>query len=235
MLKILAVPEATEILRRKSEAVEKIDAEAAAFLTELGETLKSQKNPAGVGLSAIQVGRPIRAFATLLPDTKDTEPKGPTLPRQGRTLSKKPQLTFYINPEITGHSDEMTLGYDLVPTRLPRPDQRSGLAMTAPHQRINASTHQPFLEGCLSIPRIYGAVLRYPWIKASAAVFSETDLRSPLALSPHPLALTLDALASRVFQHEIDHLNGVLFTDHVLAQGNQLYREEGKELVEMAM
>lgn len=59
--------------------------------------------------------------------------------------------------------------------------------------------------------------------------------RSPSSFFLLPSSFTLDGLAARVFQHEIDHLNGILFTDHVLAQGNQIYREEGKELVEMAM
>jgi len=221
------VPEETAVLRTKSSPIEKIDAEVAAFLKELGETLKGQKDPAGVGLSAIQVGRPIRVFAMLLPEQGNNEQKTMSNEEKAKSKKQKAKIVFYVNPEIVGHAKEMTLGYDLV--------KSEKLKVKSQNQRINASTHQPFLEGCLSIPRIYGAVLRYPWIKASAAVFSETDLGSPLALSPHPLALTLDGLAARVFQHEVDHLNGILFTDHVLAQGNQLYRETGRELVEMAM
>ena len=69
-MRILTVPEETAVLRTKSSPIEKIDAEVAAFLKELGETLKGQKDPAGVGLSAIQVGRQIRAFAMLLPEQR---------------------------------------------------------------------------------------------------------------------------------------------------------------------
>ena len=216
------MPEETAVLRTKSSPIEKIDAEVAAFLKELGETLKGQKDPAGVGLSAVQVGRPIRVFAMLLPEQGNNEQKTMSNEEKAKSKKQKAKIVFYVNPEIVGHAKEMTLGEEL--SQGPR----------AKGQGLKEN-HQPFLEGCLSIPRIYGAVLRYPWIKASAAVFSETDLGSPLALSPHPLALTLDGLASRVFQHELDHLNGILFTDHVLAQGNQLYRETGRELVEMAM
>jgi peptide deformylase len=233
MLKILTVPEATEVLRTKSRTIEKIDSELLAFLKQLGKTLKSQKDPAGVGLSAIQVGRPVRAFAMFLPPEEpinrpDTGPKGPTPPRRGRTLSKKPILTFYVNPEITGHAAEMTLGQELTENR------------NFPHPA--SGVRRPFLEGCLSIPRIYGAVLRWPWVKAKATILSEKDFLNPSSLPRRqagffllPSAFTLDALVSRVFQHEMDHLNGILFTDHVLAQGNQLFRESGRELVEMAM
>ena len=216
------MPEETAVLRTKSSPIEKIDAEVAAFLKELGETLKGQKDPAGVGLSAVQVGRPIRVFAMLLPEQGNNEQKTMSNEEKAKSKKQKAKIVFYVNPEIVGHAKEMTLGEEL--SKGPRV-KGQGLK----------ENHQPFLEGCLLIPRIYGEVLRYPWIKASAAVFSETDLGSPLALSPHPLALTLDGLAARVFQHEVDHLNGILFTDHVLAQGNQLYRETGRELVEMAM
>ena len=157
------MPEETAVLRTKSSPIEKIDAEVAAFLKELGETLKGQKDPAGVGLSAVQVGRPIRVFAMLLPEQGNNEQKTMSNEEKAKSKKQKAKIVFYVNPEIVGHAKEMTLGEEL--SQGPRV-KGQGLK----------ENHQPFLEGCLSIPRIYGAVLRYPWIKASAAVFSETDL-----------------------------------------------------------
>jgi len=59
-------------------------------------------------------------------------------------------------------------------------------------------------EGCLSIPGIYADVTR------------------PLALSVQawnekgkPFSLEAEGLLARVIQHEFDHLNGVLFIDHL--------------------
>lgn len=218
-MRILTVPEDTTILRSKSQPVEKIDAELLVFLKELGETLKRQKDPQGIGLSAVQVGRAVRVFAIYLSETN----KGPALPqRQGRALSdtSKPELVFYINPEIVSHPKEMTLGEDLVEDNA----QRSTL---------NA---RPFLEGCLSIPNIYGPVLRWLWIEAKAVILSENDL---LDTSQYPRSnlglvdVSLNGLTGRVFQHELDHLNGILFTDHVLTQGNQLYQDFGDGLEEV--
>ncbi|MEG3165613.1 peptide deformylase [Sphingomonas sp. PB2P19] len=59
-------------------------------------------------------------------------------------------------------------------------------------------------EGCLSIPEQYAevarpAACRVRWQDETGASFEED----------------LDGLLSTCMQHEIDHLNGVLFTDHI--------------------
>jgi peptide deformylase len=58
------------------------------------------------------------------------------------------------------------------------------------------------IEGCLSIPGLIGEVERYEAIQVKA-------------LNRHgsPVKLKVDGWMARIFQHEIDHLNGVLFTD----------------------
>jgi peptide deformylase len=57
-------------------------------------------------------------------------------------------------------------------------------------------------EGCLSIPGLHGDVNRYQKIKVKG-------------LDRHGNELVVEAedFLARIFQHEIDHLNGVLFTD----------------------
>jgi peptide deformylase len=59
-------------------------------------------------------------------------------------------------------------------------------------------------EGCLSIPGYLGDVDRHTWI----VVRGQDAYGKPQRLRAH------DYLA-RIFQHEIDHLEGVLFIDHV--------------------
>jgi peptide deformylase len=60
------------------------------------------------------------------------------------------------------------------------------------------------LEGCLSVKDIYGSVARYPKVKIKA-----------LNLSGQPVRVTATGFLARVFQHEIDHTNGTVFTDRV--------------------
>jgi peptide deformylase len=59
-------------------------------------------------------------------------------------------------------------------------------------------------EGCLSLPGIFAAVTRAEWVRLEAQ-----DLEG------RPVAITARGLRARVFQHEIDHLDGVLFIDRL--------------------
>lgn len=58
------------------------------------------------------------------------------------------------------------------------------------------------IEGCLSIPGVYGEVGRAQRV--------EIEGRTPWG---RRVVVRSRDLLARVFQHEIDHLNGVLFTD----------------------
>jgi len=60
------------------------------------------------------------------------------------------------------------------------------------------------VEGCLSIPGLYGEVIR-----AAYVVVEAEDRRG------RELTYELEGMHARVAQHEIDHLDGVLFTDIV--------------------
>jgi peptide deformylase len=59
-------------------------------------------------------------------------------------------------------------------------------------------------EGCLSIPTWYGLVERPEWVEVKA---QDTQGRK--------LKLKVNGLLARIFMHEIDHLEGVLFLDHI--------------------
>ena len=58
------------------------------------------------------------------------------------------------------------------------------------------------VEGCLSIPGLLGEVERHAAIQVKG-------------LNKHgkPIKITAEGWLARIFQHEIDHLNGVLFPD----------------------
>ncbi len=61
-------------------------------------------------------------------------------------------------------------------------------------------------EGCLSLPGLYGQVRR-----------PERIVLNAYDLAGQELTLELDGLFSRAVQHEVDHLDGVLFTDRLSA------------------
>lgn len=75
------------------------------------------------------------------------------------------------------------------------------------------------LEGCLSIPRIWGPVKR-----ASKIFIQYQDLNGTAKKE------WFDGFESVIIQHEVDHLNGIVFTQRSVEQNQKLYKEIGDEL-----
>ena len=59
-------------------------------------------------------------------------------------------------------------------------------------------------EGCLSIPDLRGQVPRATWVEVRA-----------LDREGKPFALRAEGFMARVLQHEVDHLDGILFLDRM--------------------
>ncbi len=72
---------------------------------------------------------------------------------------------------------------------------------------VSATGEMTGEEGCLSIPGLYGDVVR-----PSAVEVEAYDLKG------RPIAFEMEGMAARVVQHEIDHLNGILFIDKVIVE-----------------
>lgn len=68
-------------------------------------------------------------------------------------------------------------------------------------------------EGCLSVPNIYGKVLRHDKVRIKAQ-----DENGKL------VRLTATGFLARIFQHEIDHTNGIVFIDHIKNDRQAFYR-----------
>ena len=61
-----------------------------------------------------------------------------------------------------------------------------------------------FEEGCLSVPYVYEIVKRSAWIRVRA-----------LDLNGKPFELQADGLKAMCIQHELDHLQGMVFVEHL--------------------
>lgn len=70
-------------------------------------------------------------------------------------------------------------------------------------------------EGCLSVKDIYGKVPRHTKVKVKA--LDETG---------QPIRVTAEGFLARVFQHEIDHNNGIMFIDHIKDDSSAFFRLE---------
>ena len=68
-------------------------------------------------------------------------------------------------------------------------------------------------EGCLSVPEIYGLVGRPHKAKIKAILADGTEVR-----------LKTTGFLTRTLLHEIDHLDGILFIDHIKDTPDAFYR-----------
>jgi peptide deformylase len=72
-------------------------------------------------------------------------------------------------------------------------------------------------EGCLSVPSIYGKVPRPAKARIKAQTIDGQEVR-----------IKADGFLARTLLHEIDHLNGILFIDHIKGVKDAFYRLNDK-------
>ncbi len=199
----------SEMLRRSCVPVKALDKRVRDVLRDMINTLQATKNPEGVGLAAPQIGVLLRIFLAR-PD-----PKG--------------EITIFINPEITHYSQRTT-----------HPTGKKGV-----------------YEGCLSIPGHYAPIKR----SMSVTINYQTLISNPKSEIRNPNQIqnsnfenskivssfdirnsilqekteVFSGFMAHVIQHEMDHLNGILFIDRVLEQNSKLYRVVGKEWEEVGI
>jgi peptide deformylase len=89
------------------------------------------------------------------------------------------------------------------------------VVLVNPEVASEGSQREEGWEGCLSIPDVRGLVRR----------FTDVSVR---ALDRHgkPLTLRLKDFAARVAQHELDHLDGVLFLDRMTSLASLTFLDE---------
>lgn len=78
------------------------------------------------------------------------------------------------------------------------------------------------LEGCLSLQDIWGIVHRYPKV--------EVEYMDEKGEKHHDV---FDGFMATIIQHEVDHLQGILFPRRVLEQKGQLYKSVRNKKGEM--
>lgn len=68
-------------------------------------------------------------------------------------------------------------------------------------------------EGCLSVPDVYGLVPRHSKVRVKAQDETGREFR-----------ITAEGFLARIFQHEIDHTNGLVFIDHIKDNSAAFFR-----------
>ena len=76
-------------------------------------------------------------------------------------------------------------------------------------------------EGCLSFPDMQGDVVRSKWIKVHA-----------VNLQGRPVKKKFSGWEARIFQHEYDHLDGVVYVDRLSEEGRSVVQPRLNQLIE---
>jgi len=118
--------------------------------------------------------------------------------------------TMYAAPGIGLAAIQVGVPKRLLVIDLQEPEEEGGEAVKDPRVFINPEILEssditvPYSEGCLSVPDHYADVLRPDrvrarWLDRDGTAHEEW----------------IDGLLAVCLQHEIDHLNGILFIDHL--------------------
>ncbi len=98
-------------------------------------------------------------------------------------------------------------------------DEKTFMTMVNPKITVKEGT-QLDEEGCLSVPELTSKVKRFNKITVSFQNLEGKEQE----------LTTVDRFAV-VLQHEIDHLNGILFIDHLSSLKRSLYKKKIKKLM----
>jgi peptide deformylase len=101
-------------------------------------------------------------------------------------------------PQVGVHKQLLVIDLDIEEAATPP------LVLINPEITAFGSSLNTYEEGCLSIPKVYLNVVRPSIV--------EVSFRDELG---RPRKIKADGLLARCIQHEMDHLNGVLFVDRV--------------------
>jgi peptide deformylase len=143
----------------------------------------------------------------ILPDSRlrlVSEPVGP-ITDEIRHLAKDMLETMYDAPGVGLAAIQIGVPKRLITMDVSKSeDERNPMVLIDPEITWTSEEVRVYEEGCLSIPEYYEEVERPDRIR-----FRYTDLDGKV------VERDADGLMATCVQHEIDHLNGVLFIDHI--------------------
>lgn len=159
----------------------------------------------------------------LVPDPKlraKARPVGPGDADSVRELAPRMLATMYKAPGIGLAGPQVGAMLRLAVVDLQRDDRRDPLVLVNPEIVAASQELATREEGCLSLPGQYAEVTRPARVKVR---FQD--------LTGAKREIEAEDLLATCLQHEIDHLDGVLFVDHLSAlKRNMILRKLAKEL-----
>lgn len=129
--------------------------------------------------------------------------------------------TMYLAPGVGLAANQIGIARQLL-VYDPEPDPETRGYRTLVNPRIVLAEGEDLDdEGCLSVRELCAEVKR-----AWKVVVEAQDLEG------NPITIEAEAFPARVLQHEIDHLNGILFIDRIGPLKRALYKKKLKKMLQ---
>ncbi|MBN1499633.1 MAG: peptide deformylase [Spirochaetes bacterium] len=139
-----------------------------------------------------------------------------------KDLSEEMFLIMKKNNGIGLAAPQINLSRRIITIELSVNDSASRFVIVNPEIEWLSDDRVPYEEGCLSIPGIYENVDRPSAVKVRG-----------YDLNGNKLTYDAENVFARVLQHEIDHLNGILFIDRIEEFIRKEYLKELKKIKKM--
>lgn len=139
-----------------------------------------------------------QTFQDFIDDLEETRLSGP-----GAVGIAAPQVGFFQRVVIVDVS------------KMKKPVANHGYMILVNPEIIAWDTHEIGREGCLSVPDFTANVIRAKHIQLKAQ-----DRYG------NPLEYEMEGFEARAVQHEIDHLDGLVFLDRVVSRNTDVFRRK---------
>ncbi len=141
-----------------------------------------------------------------------------TIDTQIRCLIDDMAETMYHAPGIGLAANQVGVPLQVVVIDLHREDEEHGLITLINPRIVSAQGQVSFEEGCLSVPGYFAHVKRYEQVTVEA-----------LNVDGQLLHIEASGLLAVVLQHELDHLHGRLFIDHLNPIARDIFKRRWKK------
>ena len=207
-LEVLKYPDPR--LKVKAAAVDNIDSAGGIdsdLLTLIGDMRDTMYADKGIGLAAVQVGVAKRLILLDVPDDDDEETPADPAERKERKVGEN--FMALVNPEIVKSSGQMK-----------------------------------FEEGCLSVPGFTAEVKRAEQVTVKALDVTGMVRGDAEGVAggtgsggtePKLVEIEADGLLAVALQHEIDHLDGILFIDRLSRLKRDIIKRKLKKVYQEAL
>lgn len=138
-----------------------------------------------------------------------------------RTLARDMADTMYAAPGVGLAAPQVGVSRRLVVIDCARKDAPPHLIFAVNPEIVEREGEVFEEEGCLSVPGYYAKVARSARVKVRGQ-----------DLGGEPVQWEAEGLLAVAFQHEIDHLDGILFVDHLSPLKKSIFRKRWRKLQE---